>query len=81
MLNNTVAKAIKGAFKTLASQRSKQTWGTQAVMKRLDLLTLTNTLVIVYHSTAPNTVRVKAPADSESQGRAGEPGGMLRNAT
>lgn len=49
MLSNTVAKAINGSFKTEAPRRRKQTWGTQRVM--------TNTLVIVYHRTAPIMLR------------------------
>lgn len=57
MQNNTVAKTIKGSFKIAAAQRSKQTGETEGVMKGLDLLTLTNTLVTVDHRTATNMLR------------------------
>lgn len=48
-------------------------------MKGLDLLTSTNTPVIVYHRTAPLMLRELKL--QRSQGRATGPGGMLRNAT
>lgn len=83
MLNNAVARAIKGSFKAAASTTEQTNWGGGTRGNEG-----TGSVEIHKHSChcisprcSRHVERVKAAVATESQGRAAEPGGMLRNVT